>query len=57
LPELSQQKLISIRLLVNYLIACKEKAEPEEYISNKIFSILWELMDRSCDGAISDDTW
>ncbi|KAI8080901.1 armadillo-type protein [Thamnidium elegans] len=55
LPELSQQKLIGVRLLVNYLTACKEKAEPEDYIVHRIFSILWDLLDRSCDGAKSDN--
>lgn len=57
LPELSQQKLIGIRLLVNYLTACKEQAEPEDYIVHKIFSILWELLDGSCEEAKATGVW
>lgn len=57
LPELSKQKLIGVRLLVNYLTACKEEAEPEEYIVHRIFSILWDLLERSSDAAMADGTW
>jgi hypothetical protein len=48
--------LAGVRLLVNYLIASKEKTEPEEYIINKIFEILWNLSNRTCDEAIADRT-
>jgi sister-chromatid-cohesion protein PDS5 len=57
LPEQSQEKLTGIRLLVNYLTACKETAGPEEYVINKIFSILWDMLEKSCDAAYTDKTW
>ncbi|KAL9541955.1 hypothetical protein MBANPS3_008853 [Mucor bainieri] len=56
LPELSQQKLTAVRLLVNYLIACKDLTEPEEFAVGRIFAILWKLMDISCESAVADKT-
>lgn len=56
LPERSQQKLTGIRLLVNYLVACHESEEPEEFAINTIFNILWRLMDVTCESAITDRT-
>ncbi|KAI7902740.1 armadillo-type protein [Cokeromyces recurvatus] len=56
LPKLSQQKLVGISLLVNYLTACKDDVEPEEHIVDRIFSILWSLLDKTCDSAIADKT-
>ncbi|KAI8348451.1 armadillo-type protein [Choanephora cucurbitarum] len=56
LPELSKQKLVGVRLLVNYLTACKEDVGPEEYIIQKIFGLLENLLDLSCDQAFSTKT-
>ncbi|EPB84270.1 hypothetical protein HMPREF1544_08990 [Mucor circinelloides 1006PhL] len=56
LPELSQQKLTGVRLLVNYLIACKELSEPENFAVGTIFAILWRLVDVTCESAIADKT-
>ncbi|CAO3633172.1 unnamed protein product [Mucor fragilis] len=56
LPELSQQKLTAVRLLVNYLIACKDLTEPEEFAVGKIFALLWKLMDITSESAITDST-
>ncbi|KAI9485716.1 MAG: armadillo-type protein [Benjaminiella poitrasii] len=54
LPELSQQKLVGVSLLVNYLTACRDTIEPEEYIVSNIFTILWSLLDTTCESAIAD---
>ncbi|CEG69090.1 hypothetical protein RMATCC62417_05229 [Rhizopus microsporus] len=56
LPELSKQKITGVRLLVNYLTACRNEMEPEEHIITKTFSILWDLLERTCDGALTDNT-
>ncbi|CEP19463.1 hypothetical protein [Parasitella parasitica] len=56
LPELSKQKLTGVRLLVNYLIASKDSSELENFAINKIFTILWDLMDVTCESALADET-
>ncbi|KAI8087857.1 armadillo-type protein [Gilbertella persicaria] len=56
LPDLSKQKLMGIRLLVNYLTASKDDVGPEDYVIQKIFGILEALLDLSCDGALTDKT-
>ncbi|KAG1562450.1 hypothetical protein G6F49_000907 [Rhizopus delemar] len=55
LPALSKQKVVGVRLLVNYLEACKDEMEAEEHVVTKTFSILWELLERTCDNAFSDN--
>ncbi|KAI8352060.1 hypothetical protein BD560DRAFT_477874 [Blakeslea trispora] len=56
LPELSKQKLVGVRLLVNYLEAAKEDTGPEDYLVQKIFVLLDSLLDVSCDQAFSAKT-
>ncbi|KAI8646023.1 armadillo-type protein [Parasitella parasitica] len=56
LPQLSKQKLAGVRLLVNYLIASKDSNQLEDFAISKIFSILWELMDVTCESALADKT-
>lgn len=46
---------MGVRLLVNYLEACKDEMEAEEHVVTKTFSILWELLERTCDNAFSDN--
>ncbi|KAG1459875.1 hypothetical protein G6F56_006067 [Rhizopus delemar] len=56
LPNLSKEKIIGVRLLVNYLEACKTEQVPDEHTVTKVFSILWDLLERTCDNAFADNT-
>ncbi|KAI9267841.1 armadillo-type protein [Sporodiniella umbellata] len=56
LPDLSKQKMVGVQLLVNYLEACKNTSSPDEHTVAKVFSILWDLLERTCDDASEDDT-
>ncbi|KAG1456183.1 hypothetical protein G6F55_006644 [Rhizopus delemar] len=56
LPELSKQKIIGVRLLVNYLAACKDKVSLEEHITTRAFAILYNLLESDCDNAFANKT-
>ncbi|KAI8988168.1 armadillo-type protein [Mycotypha africana] len=55
LPKLSQQKLLGIRILVNYLTACKDDVHLQDIVVQQIFSVLWDLTDRTCEAAVADN--
>ncbi|KAI8992505.1 armadillo-type protein [Pilobolus umbonatus] len=55
LPLLSKEKIVGVKLLVNYLTGCKDLHEPDSSLVEHIFEILWQLMDVTCESAIGDD--
>ncbi|CAO3586690.1 unnamed protein product [Absidia cylindrospora] len=57
LREISKQKLAAVPILTNYLIGMADtKQTVDDDIALTIVSMLWELVDTTCDIAVADKT-
>ncbi|KAG0164485.1 hypothetical protein DFQ30_009873 [Apophysomyces sp. BC1015] len=56
LSELSKRKIAGVQLLVNYTVGLAASDEPEDTIAQRTFTILWELLDVTCDDAFASRT-
>ncbi|KAF7727823.1 hypothetical protein EC973_006936 [Apophysomyces ossiformis] len=56
LLDLSKRKIAAVQLLVNYTAGLATLEQEEDSIAQRTFTILWELLDVTCDDAFASHT-
>ncbi|KAI7872829.1 armadillo-type protein [Spinellus fusiger] len=56
LPQITLLKLTGLSALVNYLLGLAKLDQQNDGASTEIFDLLWELVDISCDEAVTENT-